>query len=77
MALCVAAATTLFAGYAAAAVPWRLVVAALAVLMHAAFATYAYARGRVTSSFCVNLTWLGVVVLIVYHVWPILGLPGS
>lgn len=77
MVLCAASAVFLAGGYAAGVVPWRLAVAMLAVMLHVGFAIAMYLRGRVTSSFCIRLTWLGVAVLIVYQVWPLLGLPGA
>ncbi len=77
MALCASSVVVLLCAYAYGVVPWRLAVAAFAVLLHVGFATRMYRARRITSSFCVNLTWMGVLVLLVYQVWPVLGLPGS
>jgi hypothetical protein len=32
---------------------------------------------RITSGVCIGITWLGAVLLGLYHLWEALGLPGS
>lgn len=71
-----AAFTVLVAAYAARAVPWRIAVMALAPLAQLAVASRMVKRG-VTTTDCVALTWLGSGVLMAYHVWERLGLPGA
>lgn len=65
----------LLAGYAAGAVPWRMVVMVLAPLLQLVVYKRALRRG-ITSRDCVNLTWLGTGLLVAYHLWIVAGLPG-
>ena len=57
-------------------VPWRIAVMAAAPMAQMVIYKRALARG-ITSRDCVRITWLGVGLLIVYHIWEVAGLPGS
>ncbi len=63
-------------GYALSFAPWRLFVMGAAPLINLAWYKRAYRRG-ISSRDCVLLTWAGVALLVTYHVWTALGLPGS
>ncbi len=63
-------------GYAAGALPWRITIMAAAPLVNLVFYKRALRRG-ITSGDCVSLTWLGVMLLTVYHLWVAAGLPGA
>jgi 4-hydroxybenzoate polyprenyltransferase len=76
-ALLVASMLALAAGYAAGVVPWRLFVAIVAPALQLVLALRAYRRNAITSRFCIALTWLGAGILVVFHLWNWLGLPGT
>jgi len=57
-------------------VPWRIAVMAVAPMAQMVIYKRALARG-ITSQDCVRITWLGVGLLVVYHLWEVAGLPGS
>ena len=73
--LLAASVIVLVSGYAAHAVPWRMVVMVVAPLLQL-FAYKRALRRGITSGDCVALTWLGAGLLIVYHLWIAAGLPG-
>ena len=72
----VAAFSVLLVAYLARAVPWRIAVMAVAPLAQLAVTSSMVKRG-ITTTDCVALTWLGAGVLMSYHVWERLGLPGA
>ena len=72
-----ASAAALIGGYVAGVVPWRLFVMIAAPALQLALYKRAYAAGRITSAFCVGITWTGAGLLLTYHVWQIAGLPGA
>jgi 4-hydroxybenzoate polyprenyltransferase len=74
-ALLAAAVATLVTGYLARVVPWRMFVMVFAPLIQLALYKRAQRRG-ITSADCIALTWLGAALLLVYHVWVLLRLPG-
>ena len=74
--LLAASMTALAIGYAASAIPWRLFIMIVAPGIQLALYKGAIRRG-VTSSDCVQLTWLGAGLLVVYHLWILAGLPGA
>ena len=68
---------SLIVGYAVGAVPWRLCVMASAPALQ--FVYYKRAlktRGHITSGDCLTLTWAGASMLLCFHLWVGLGLPG-
>lgn len=64
-------------GYSVGLVPWRLAVMGAAPLLQFAAFRRLQRRGRVTTFDCVMITWFGAGLLTCYHVWEILGLPGT
>ena len=75
--LILGSAVILVSGYAAGVVPWRLFVMIAAPALQLALYKRAFAAGRITSGFCVGITWVGAALLFTYHVWQIAGLPGA
>jgi 4-hydroxybenzoate polyprenyltransferase len=74
--LCLASTATLVGGFALRLIPWRIAVMAIAPLVQ----IFAYKRwlGRgVRAEDCAHLTWLGAGLLVAYHLWIVLGLPGA
>jgi 4-hydroxybenzoate polyprenyltransferase len=65
----------LIGGYAAGAIPWRLVVMVAGPVLQLLVYKRAVRRG-ITSSDCIFITWLGAGLLVAYHLWVIAGLPG-
>ena len=63
-------------GYALGLVPWRLVIMGAAPLIQLA-ATELRLRRGIDARFCIGLTWLGVALLVTYHLWFLGHLPGS
>jgi 4-hydroxybenzoate polyprenyltransferase len=74
-ALLAASVLALVAGFALHVVPWRLAVMAVAPLAQLVIYKRALRR-RITSSDCVQLTWLGAGLLLAYHLWIVAELPG-
>ncbi|MFT7582326.1 MAG: 4-hydroxybenzoate polyprenyltransferase [Myxococcota bacterium] len=68
-------AASLILGFATGLVPWRIFVMVLAPGLNLFFYKRAMKRG-ITSSDCIRLTWVGVALLVCYHLWVISGLPG-
>ena len=73
--LCIASAATLILGFALRLIPWRIAVMVIAPIMQA-FAYKRWIARGVSSEDCVHLTWLGAGLLVAYHFWIALGLPG-
>lgn len=74
--LLVSSLLVLVGGSLAGAAPWRLTILFAAPVIQWVI----YRRllpGGITSRHCVGLTWLGVALLVTYHLWELLGLPGS
>ena len=69
--------STMIGGYVAGLVPWRLAIMGAAPILQFAAFRYLLRQGRVGTSDCVNLTWLGAALLMCYHLWEILELPGA
>jgi 4-hydroxybenzoate polyprenyltransferase len=74
-ALCVASASALVIGFAAHVVPWRIAVMAVAPSVQVVVYRRWLRRG-ITSADCVGLTWFGAGLLVAYHLWVALRLPG-
>jgi len=66
----------LMVGYLLSEVPWRIVIMAAAPLVQ----LFIYKRGLkrgISSKDCILLTWVGAIMLTIYHLWVVAGLPGS
>jgi 4-hydroxybenzoate polyprenyltransferase len=74
-ALALSSAVILAGGWVAHVVPWRVAVMAVAPILQVILVRRALARG-ITSADCVNLTWVGALLLLAYHGWVGAGLPG-
>jgi 4-hydroxybenzoate polyprenyltransferase len=74
-ALCVASVVTLILGFALRLLPWRIAVMAIAPVVQIFLYKRWLAKG-ITSDDCARLTWLGSGLLVAYHLWAALGLPG-
>jgi 4-hydroxybenzoate polyprenyltransferase len=66
----------MIAGYAAGLLPWALFVMILAPVLQLVLYKPALRRG-ITSQDCVRLTWLGAILMLAYHGWYLLDLPGT
>ncbi len=70
-------ASALVAGaFALGLVPWRIAIMGVAPLIQLAWSARVRRRG-ITSQDCVAITWVGVALLVGWHVWEALGLPGA
>lgn len=74
--LMLCASAVVFGGFALGVVPWRIAIMGTAPLIQLAWSARVRARG-ITSRDCVTITWLGVALLVGWHVWEALGLPGA
>jgi len=63
-------------GYATGALPWHIAIMGMAPVMQLVLVVPRL-PDRVTSSLCIGITWLGVLLLAAFHIWELLGLPGS
>ena len=63
-------------GYLVGAVPWRAAIMAVAPMVQLVVYKLALRRG-ITTGLCVGITWLGAALLLVYHLWVVLDLPGA
>ncbi|MBW1865249.1 MAG: UbiA family prenyltransferase [Deltaproteobacteria bacterium] len=62
-------------GYLLTFVPWRIFVMAAAPFLQLVFYKNAMRRG-ITAKDCIRITWMGVAMLVAYHLWVVAGLPG-
>jgi len=74
-ALCASSAATLVVGFALRLVPWRIAIMAFGPVVEV-FVYKRWIDRGVTTQDCVRLTWLGVALLVAYHLWVALALPG-
>jgi 4-hydroxybenzoate polyprenyltransferase len=65
----------LSAGYALGFIPWRIFIMTGAPFLQFIFYKHALTRGM-TAGDCIRITWLGVALLVAYHLWVVAGLPG-
>jgi 4-hydroxybenzoate polyprenyltransferase len=56
-------------------VPWRIFIMIIAPFLQLVVYKYALRRG-ITARDCIRITWMGVGMLIIYHIWIVAGLPG-
>ncbi len=73
--LCLAALGVLAVAWAAHVVPWRIAILGVGPLLQI-FIYKRFVKRGITSRDCINLTWLGVALLVAYHGWVLAGLPG-
>jgi len=73
--LCVISLSILASAYVAHVVPWRIAILGVGPLLQI-FIYKRFVKRGITSRDCINLTWLGAVLLIAYHGWVLAGLPG-
>lgn len=62
-------------GYALVLVPWRIFIMAVAPIVQLVSYKRAMRRG-ITAKDCIRITWVGVAMLVAYHLWIIADLPG-
>jgi 4-hydroxybenzoate polyprenyltransferase len=74
-ALCASSALALVVGFLTRVVPWRIAVMAVAPVTQLLLYKRWLRRG-ITSADCIRITWLGAGLLLAYHLWVVLGLPG-
>ena len=74
--LLIVSAAILVTGYLADLVPWRICIMFAAPIIQLAVYKRMLKRG-ITSRDCVSLTWLGVLLLVTYHLWVFWELPGA
>ncbi|MDB4970950.1 MAG: UbiA prenyltransferase family protein [Myxococcales bacterium] len=74
-ALCLSALGILVAAWLVHVVPWRICILGVGPLAQLYLYKRILKRG-ITSADCINLTWLGVALLVAYHGWVLAGLPG-
>lgn len=63
-------------GYFLDAVPWRIFVMTAAPVMQFVVYKQMLRQGRISGKDCIRITWMGVGMLAIYHLWVIAGLPG-
>lgn len=66
----------LVVGWGTGALPFRIFIMIAAPLLQVVLYKRVARRG-VTSRDCIGLTWLGVALLVSYHLWTLAGLPGT
>jgi 4-hydroxybenzoate polyprenyltransferase len=62
-------------GYLSDFVPWRLFIMIAAPLLQLAVYKHALRRG-ISAKDCIRMTWMGVAMLFIYHLWILADLPG-
>jgi len=68
-------AAVLAVGYLSGFVPWRIFIMIAAPLFQLAAYKHALRRG-ISARDCIRMTWMGVVMLCIYHLWIVADLPG-
>jgi 4-hydroxybenzoate polyprenyltransferase len=63
-------------GYAIGVVPWRIFIMIAVPPIQLVIYKRAVARGGVTPRDCIRITWIGVILILIYHLWVLMGLPG-
>jgi 4-hydroxybenzoate polyprenyltransferase len=62
-------------GYLSDVVPWRIFIMIAAPLLQLTVYKHALRRG-ISAKDCIRMTWMGVAMLVVYHLWILADLPG-
>jgi 4-hydroxybenzoate polyprenyltransferase len=66
----------LTAGYGSGFVPWRIFIMVGAPVIQYAVYKHALRRG-ISAKDCTFITWMGVVLFLIYHLWVLAELPGT
>lgn len=74
--LIVASILVLAFGYMVSVVPWRIFIMVAAPCIQLILFRRASKRG-ITPTDCIRMTWIGVALLFIYHVWVAAELPGA
>jgi 4-hydroxybenzoate polyprenyltransferase len=74
-ALIAAGLLVLIGGWISGFIPWRITIMGVASVMQVFFYKRWLKRG-ITSQDCINLTWMGTGLMVAYHLWILLQLPG-
>lgn len=75
-ALIIGSMAVLATGYALGMVPWRIFIMIAVPPIQMVIFKRAMARGGVTPKDCVQITWMGVILILIYHLWVMADLPG-
>ncbi|UCG09192.1 MAG: UbiA family prenyltransferase [Desulfobacterales bacterium] len=67
--------TVLAIGYLIAFVPWRIFIMIAAPFLQLVVYKHALHRG-ISARDCIRITWMGVAMLCIYHMWVLADLPG-
>lgn len=62
-------------GYALSAIPWRIFIMVVPPALQLLFYKRAARRG-IRAADCIQMTWMGAGLIVVYHLWVATGLPG-
>jgi 4-hydroxybenzoate polyprenyltransferase len=73
--LCIISLSVIASAYVAHVVPWRIAILGVGPLLQIVVYRRFVKRG-ITSRDCINLTWLGALLLLAYHGWVLAKLPG-
>lgn len=71
-----ASAAVLATGYMAGVLPWRIFIMIAAPGLQYIVYKRALRRG-ISSGDCRRITWMGALLLLIYHLWVLARLPGS
>jgi 4-hydroxybenzoate polyprenyltransferase len=63
-------------GYLLTFVPWRIFIMAAAPLLQVIIYKFELKRGNLIQA-CIRITWIGVILFIIYHLWVLADLPGA
>jgi len=66
----------LVAGYMLNYIPWRIFIMVVAPVIQLILLKRALYRG-ISASDCIRMTWIGAMLLFIYHLWVAAGLPGA
>ena len=66
----------LAAGYVSGFVPWRIFIMVGAPIIQYAVYKHALRRG-ISAKDCTFITWMGVALFLVFHLWVVADLPGT
>jgi 4-hydroxybenzoate polyprenyltransferase len=63
-------------GYMLNYIPWRIFIMAAAPVVQLILFKRAWRRG-ISAGDCIRMTWIGALLLFIYHLWIAAGLPGA
>lgn len=67
----------LLLGHVLGRLPWRIFIMIIPPAILFGLYKRAIRRGGVTAEDCIRFTWLGSALIVLYHLWVVLGLPGT